>query len=290
MGNVTGTTAVNVVAGTGGVTITSTGTGNVNINNTGSSSTVIGNTAGTLTLVGVSSSSLDSTGTLNIGGGATAINIGNIAGASLVTIKAGTGGIAFTGNITQTGAGTFSTGSGAVSLNGATTVTGTNTFATGSGAVSLNGNTTLASGMALTAAGGASNFDFSASSGTFKTGSGAISLNGNTTVTGTNTLSVASIPTGIVISTGGLIGSETIVPVANGGTGLSTVPADSVLAANTLNTVSAISPIGGTLTVLQSSALNAISWVGTTGTGTNEGAEAKWPPPLFITLTADRSL
>jgi hypothetical protein len=91
MGNVTGTTAVNVVAGTGGVTITSTGTGNVNINNTGSSSTVIGNTAGTLTLVGVSSSSLDSTGTLNIGGGATAINIGNIAGASLVTIKACTG-------------------------------------------------------------------------------------------------------------------------------------------------------------------------------------------------------
>src|SRR5207253_4343137 len=77
----------------------------------------------------------------------------------------------------------------------------TGTFATGTGAVSLNGITTLATGKNLIFAGGASNFDQSASSGTFATGTGAVTLNGATTISGTNTLTVG---TGLTTLGGGL--------------------------------------------------------------------------------------
>ncbi|MFA6251924.1 MAG: tail fiber domain-containing protein [Candidatus Paceibacterota bacterium] len=81
-------------------------------------------------------------------------------------------------------------------------IAGAGTFDTGTGAVNLNGNTTLASGKTLTAAGGASNFDFSASSGTFKTGTGAVSLNGNTTVATGKTLALADATQGSLLFAG----------------------------------------------------------------------------------------
>src|SRR6202035_414108 len=79
--------------------------------------------------------------------------------------------------------GTFQTGTGNISLNGSVITnisqTGATTFSTGTGAISLNGAVTLASAKSFTSAGGAANFDFSASSGTFQTGTGNISLNGS---------------------------------------------------------------------------------------------------------------
>lgn len=114
--------------------------------------------------------------------------------------QTGTGATAFTGNIGQTGVTTFSTGTGVVSLNGDTThasakhltsaggaanfnwSASSGTFSTGTGAIALNGDSTVASAKHITAAGGASNFNWSASSGTFSTGTGAVALNGDTTV------------------------------------------------------------------------------------------------------------
>ncbi|MCK9393317.1 hypothetical protein M0Q03_00745, partial [bacterium] len=81
-------------------------------------------------------------------------------------------------------------------------MSGAGTFDTGTGAIGLNGNTTLASGKTLAASGGASNFDFSASSGTFKTGTGAVSLNGNTTVVTGKTLSLADATQGSLLFAG----------------------------------------------------------------------------------------
>lgn len=97
VGNVTGTTAVNVNTGTGGSAITTTngtfavatGTGAVNIGTDGVAKTItIGNGTGATSVV------LDcGTGALNIGTNAIArtTTIGNTTGASILALKTGTG-------------------------------------------------------------------------------------------------------------------------------------------------------------------------------------------------------
>jgi hypothetical protein len=68
--------------------------------------------------------------------------------------------------------------------------------------ISATGTLTVASGNDLVFAGGASDFDQSASSGTFQSGTGAVTLNGDTTVTSGKNLSVAG---GTFTSAGGAI-------------------------------------------------------------------------------------
>jgi fibronectin-binding autotransporter adhesin len=151
----------------------------------------------------------------------TATNItttNNISQTGATTFSTGTGAISLNGAVTlasgkgitsaggaanfdfHNSTGTFQTGTGNISLNGSVitniTQTGATTFSTGTGAISLNGAVTLASGKGFTSAGGAANFDFSASTGTFLTGTGNISLNGsvitNITQTGATTFSTGT--------------------------------------------------------------------------------------------------
>ncbi len=109
IGNITGTTAVNLNAGSGGIALTSTdstiglisGTGAINIGADAAAHTVtIGNGTGATSVV-INSG----TGAINVGTNAFAhtVTIGNVTGATAVAINSGTGGIA----AATTGAGTY---------------------------------------------------------------------------------------------------------------------------------------------------------------------------------------
>jgi hypothetical protein len=176
-------------------------------------------------------------------------------------------------NFTQTGAGTFSTGTGNISLNGSIVTnisqTGVTAFSTGTGAVSLNGDTTIAGGKGLTAAAGAGNINFSASTGTFQTSSGAVSLNGNTTVTGTKTLNVAG---GLTTLGAGLTVSSGNTTLTNGNLTLGTAGNKINITAGTNATVgTAQSGSNVSTLVVNTTAVTASSLVFVTGDSTLSG-------------------
>ena len=98
VGNVTGATAVNLNAGTGGLTFASTGTGDIIIN---SDNTLLLDSDGVLELNSsggaISIGNDDNAQAINVGTGAAArtITIGNVTGATEVNMNAGTGGLTF---------------------------------------------------------------------------------------------------------------------------------------------------------------------------------------------------
>jgi hypothetical protein len=160
---------------------------------------------GAVSLTGNGASSLTTTaGALSLqGDGGVTLSTTNKAGAltNNITIATGnvTSGAFASGNIsidvgTSTGTtGTISLGSANVSAItiGHSGITTTNNGAlTVAQTLTANGGISVGSGQSFSFAGGASNFDQSASSGTFQTGSGNVSLNGATTVTGTNNFTV----------------------------------------------------------------------------------------------------
>lgn len=67
----------------------------------------------------------------------------------------------------------------AITLGQNTTISGSKTFTTGTGTNTINGAVSVASGVDMTAAGGASDIDWSASSGVFKTPTGVSTFGGS---------------------------------------------------------------------------------------------------------------
>jgi len=98
------------------------------------------------------------------------------------------------------------------------------------------------------------------------TGAVTFDTNGSTpSFTFSDSVTANTFSSSGVTITGGSITGITDLAVADGGTGLSTIAAGSILAANSLDTLSAVTSTSG-LKVLQNSD-GTVSWASTTGTG-----------------------
>ena len=122
-----------------------------------------------------SSAAVSSGGGASVGNYTFSGNAVDLIGAATMSIAPTTAtAITLGQNTTISGSKTFTTGTGAVTLGGNTTISGTRTFTTGTGAVTVNGATSIASGVDIAAAGGASDIDYSLSSGIITAPTGGV--------------------------------------------------------------------------------------------------------------------
>ena len=175
------------------------------------------------------------------------------------------------------GAGNFATATGAVTLTaqaGGSSVTlpASGTLATLAGSEALTNKTV--NGLTITSTAGTLTIANNASAALVTSGNYSITLTataatnatlpaGTKTLVATDVATLSSLVSVGTITTG--TWSATQIAVTKGGTGLTTIAAGSILAANSADTLTAIASTSG-LKVLQNSA-GTISWATTTGTG-----------------------
>jgi hypothetical protein len=258
VGNITGATAINALAGTGGISMTATGAGGITL------------TAGATGDINVNMG----TGTLNLGTNATVhtVNIGSSTGASAVNVIGGTGGIGVganaiaqtvtVGNITGASSVVIHSGTGNIDIGvdavahtvriGSVTGAAATLVQSGSGALALESQGTINVGVnaiAQTITIGNS------------TGATSVVING-----GTGGISVGANAIAQTITIGNATGATSVV--VNGGTGAMQFGANAIAHAVTIGTTTGAGSLAlragtGGLTIVN----NGVTWTWPTADG-----------------------